>query len=44
VASLFSVRASILSGGVLCVIGCVICAIALPAFRQYDARLWQPKT
>jgi MFS family permease len=44
VASLFSVRASILSGGVLCVIGCVICAIALPAFRQYDARLWHAKT
>jgi MFS family permease len=38
VASLFSVRASIISGGVLCVIGCVICVVALPAFRRYDAR------
>jgi MFS family permease len=38
VASLFSVRTSILSGGVLCVIGCVLCAIALPAFRTYDER------
>ena len=33
VASLFSVRMSIVSGGVLCVVGCVLCAIALPAFR-----------
>lgn len=38
VASLFSVRASILSGGILCVIGCLLCALALPAFRNYDAR------
>jgi MFS family permease len=38
VASLFNVRVSIVSGGVLCVIGCVLCAIALPAFRAYDAR------
>ena len=38
VASLFSVRTSILSGGVLCVIGVVVCAIALPAFRKYDER------
>jgi MFS family permease len=38
VATAFSVRASVISGGVLCVIGCVICAVALPAFRKYDAR------
>jgi MFS family permease len=38
VASAFSVRTSIISGGVLCVIGCVLCAAALPAFRSYDAR------
>lgn len=38
VASLTSIRFSILSGGVLCVAGCVLCAIALPAFREYDAR------
>jgi MFS family permease len=38
VASAFSVRTSVISGGVLCVIGCVICAVALPAFRSYDAR------
>jgi MFS family permease len=38
VASVFNVRISIVSGGVLCVIGCVLCALALPAFRAYDAR------
>jgi MFS family permease len=38
VASLFSVRVSIVSGGVLCVVGCVVAAIMLPAFRAYDAR------
>jgi MFS family permease len=38
VASIFSVRISILSGGVLCVVGCALCALALPAFRKYDAR------
>jgi MFS family permease len=43
VASLFSVRASVVSGGVLCVIGCVLCALALPAFRRYDEREWRIK-
>ena len=38
VASVFSVRASILSGGVLCVVGCVVCAVLLPGLRHYDAR------
>jgi MFS family permease len=38
VASLTSIRFSIVSGGVLCVAGCVLCALALPAFRSYDAR------
>jgi MFS family permease len=41
VASLFSVRTSILSGGILTVVGCVLCAIALPAFRKYDERRWR---
>jgi len=41
VASIFSVRTSIVSGGVLCVVGCVLCAIALPAFRQYDELTWR---
>jgi hypothetical protein len=38
VASLTSIRFSIVSGGFLCVAGCVLCALALPAFRTYDAR------
>ena len=42
VASVFSVRVSIVSGGVLCVIGCVAAAALLPAFRAYDARKWIP--
>ena len=40
VASIFNVRVSVVSGGVLCVIGCVLCAAALPLFRRYDARLY----
>ena len=32
---------SIISGGVLCVAGCLLCALALPAFRNYDARKWR---
>ena len=38
VASIFNLRFSIVSGGALCVIGCVLCASALPAFRAYDSR------
>jgi MFS family permease len=41
VASLFSLRVSILSGGILTVVGCALCAIALPAFRRYDERVWR---
>lgn len=41
VASLFNVRVSVVSGGVLCVLGCAVCAVALPLFRAYDARLHQ---
>jgi len=38
VASLTSIRASIVSGGVLCVIGTVAVALAIPALVRYDAR------
>ncbi|MGH2412039.1 MAG: MFS transporter, partial [Chloroflexota bacterium] len=38
VASLFGVRASVVSGGILCVVGVAIVAAALPAFRAYDGR------
>jgi MFS family permease len=37
-ASLTSLRFSIVSGGVLCVVGCVVTALALPGFLRYDAR------
>ncbi len=37
VAALFSVRISVVSGGLLCVIGTVLAAAALPLFRSYDA-------
>jgi len=38
VASLAGVRASIVSGGVLTVIGTAVCALALPALVRYDSR------
>ena len=38
VAGIFSVPVSVVSGGVLCVVGCAVCAVLLPAFRAYDAR------
>jgi hypothetical protein len=38
VAAIFNVRVSIVSGGALCVIGCALAALALPAFRAYDGR------
>jgi len=39
-AALTSVRFSIVSGGLLCVAGCLLCAAMLPAFRAFDARDW----
>ncbi len=38
VASLFGVRASVVSGGVLCVIGSALLALLLPNFIRYDGR------
>src|SRR6195256_5312421 len=32
---------SIIFGGVLCVVGCVLCALALPAFRNYDSQRYR---
>ena len=40
-ASVTSVRFSVVSGGVLCVVGVALAAMALPAFRLYDARASQ---
>jgi MFS family permease len=39
VASFAGIRASIVSGGVLCVPGVWAAALLLPAFRRYDARV-----
>jgi MFS family permease len=38
VASLFSIRTSVVSGGILCVVGTGLLAMALPAFLRYDGR------
>ena len=37
-ASLTSLRFSVVSGGVLCIFGCVATALALPKFLAYDSR------
>jgi MFS family permease len=37
-ASLTSLRFSVVSGGVLCVIACAVTALALPQFLHYDSR------
>jgi len=37
-ASLTSIRFSVVSGGVFCIIGCVVVTLALPGFRRYDSR------
>jgi MFS family permease len=37
-ASLTSIRFAVVSGGVLCIAGCVAAALALPRFLRYDAR------
>lgn len=38
VAALFSVRTSVVSGGILCVVGTVIISALLPQFLRYDGR------
>ncbi len=43
VAAVAGVRASIVSGGVLCVVGVAIAALALPTFRRYDDRVHAPE-
>ena len=39
VASLFGIRTSVVSGGILCVIGTGVLLLTLPAFRTYDGRV-----
>jgi len=41
VAAAFSVRTSVVSGGVLCVVGVLLCGALLPRFVGYDARTWK---
>jgi MFS family permease len=41
VAAAFGVRASVVSGGVLCVLGVLLCGALLPRFIGYDARKWK---
>jgi MFS family permease len=38
VAAMVGVTASVISGGVLCVVGVIWCGFALPGFLRYDAR------
>ena len=38
VAALLGVRASVISGGVLCIVGVLVCGALLPRFVRYDAR------
>jgi MFS family permease len=38
VAALFSVRTSIVSGGILCVVGTAIISVLIPQFLRYDGR------
>ena len=37
-ASLTSLRFSVVSGGILCIVGCIVTALSLPRFLRYDAR------
>ena len=41
VAAAFGVTASVVSGGVLCVVGVLACGVWLPRFVRYDARLFK---
>jgi MFS family permease len=41
VAAAFGVRASVVSGGALCVLGVLVCGALLPRFVAYDARAWK---
>ena len=38
VASIFNLRTAVVSGGVLCIVGCALAALLLPKFLRYDVR------
>jgi MFS family permease len=42
VASLTSIRFSVVSGGIFCVIGCAVLSLLFPALVRYDARAREP--
>lgn len=44
VAALFDVRTSVISGGVLCVVGVLVGGALLPRFVRYDARRFRAET
>ena len=44
VAAGFGVTASVISGGVLCVVGVLACGLWLPGFVRYDARHFRART
>jgi MFS family permease len=44
VAAAFGVRASVVSGGILCVVAVIACGFWLPQFVRYDARTGNPGT
>jgi hypothetical protein len=41
-AAAFGVTASVVSGGILCVVGVLVCSVLLPRFVRYDARTFNP--
>ena len=44
VAAAFGVRTSVVSGGVLCVVGVLVCGWLLPRFVGYDAQVFRAST
>ena len=42
VASVTSIRFSVVSGGIFCVIGCAVISLLFPALARYDARAREP--
>jgi MFS family permease len=43
IAKVFNIKVSVVSGGILCVLGVLLCALLLPRFVAYDARDWKER-
>ncbi len=41
-AAILGVPFAVVTGGVLCIVGCALCALLLPGFRAVDDRGWAP--